>query len=109
MFGSSLSAAAVSIYTFIGFIYDGLEVFLAQTISLRIAPQFDNPYLAESLASFWGKRWNLPMGICLREAIYEPICEGMPTKHVKVCYKCPKHGLVLQISCRKLVGHLFES
>lgn len=69
--------AAVSIYTFIGFIYDGLQVVLAQAIGLHIAPQFNKPYVAESLASFWGKRWNLPMGICLRQAVYEPISQGL--------------------------------
>ena len=69
--------AAVSMYTFIGFIYDGLQVVLAQAIGLHVAPQFNKPYMAESLASFWGKRWNLPMGICLRQAVYEPISQGL--------------------------------
>lgn len=64
------------IYTFVGFIYDGLEVFLTYSIGLRIAPQFDKPFLADSLANFWGRRWNLPVGMCLRQTIYDPICEG---------------------------------
>ena len=79
----NICVAAVSIYTFIGFIYDGPLGILAQVLSLDIAPQFDKPYLSDTIASFWGQRWNLPMTMCLRQAIYEPITQGRQDLVVK--------------------------
>ena len=40
-----------------------------------MAPHFDAPYLATSVAEFWGRRWNLCAGNALRWAVQEPALE----------------------------------
>ncbi|MCL7034979.1 hypothetical protein MKW94_014532 [Papaver nudicaule] len=39
-----------------------------------LAPQFDEPYLSNSLEEFWGRRWNLVVTSILRSTVYEPVC-----------------------------------
>ena len=51
---------------------------LTALIGLRIAPHFNQPYAAETMASFWGSRWNLTASNTLRFLVYDPICEGAP-------------------------------
>ncbi|DBB11347.1 TPA: hypothetical protein ACH3X3_006771 [Trebouxia sp. C0006] len=67
---------AVSLYAFLGFAMDGPASLVTSLIGLQIAPHFNKPFLAESLTSFWGKRWNLTISNCLRGPVYDPIYEG---------------------------------
>ncbi len=55
---------------------DGPASLITSMIGLQIAPHFDKPFLAESLTSFWGKRWNLTISNCLRGPVYDPMYEG---------------------------------
>lgn len=41
-----------------------------------MAPHFDQPWLASSLADFWSKRWDVVVGAAFRDALYNPILEG---------------------------------
>ncbi len=72
----ALVLAAVSLYAFLGFAMDGPASLITSLIGLQIAPHFNKPFLAESLTSFWGKRWNLTISNCLRGPVYDPIYEG---------------------------------
>lgn len=72
----ALVLAAVSLYAFLGFAMDGPASLVTSLIGLQIAPHFNKPFLAESLTSFWGKRWNLTISNCLRGPVYDPIYEG---------------------------------
>ena len=73
----ALVLAAVSLYAFLGFAMDGPASLITSLIGLQIAPHFNKPFLAESLTSFWGKRWNLTISNCLRAPVYDPIYEGI--------------------------------
>ena len=43
-----------------------------------VAPHFDRPWAATSLADFWSNRWDLVASNQLRNCIYSPIMEGAP-------------------------------
>uniref|UniRef100_A0ACD5V456 Uncharacterized protein n=1 Tax=Avena sativa TaxID=4498 RepID=A0ACD5V456_AVESA len=42
-------------------------------LGLDLEPQFDRPYLSESLRDFWGRRWNLSVPALLRPCVYRPV------------------------------------
>lgn len=42
----------------------------------KVAPHFDAPYTATSIAEFWSRRWNLCAGNALRWVVQEPVLEG---------------------------------
>uniref|UniRef100_A0A0E0LLQ8 Wax synthase domain-containing protein n=1 Tax=Oryza punctata TaxID=4537 RepID=A0A0E0LLQ8_ORYPU len=61
-------------------VYLMLELFLATAaaaarvvLGAELEPQFDRPYLATSLADFWGRRWNLMVPAVLRPSVYRPV------------------------------------
>ncbi|KAL3155611.1 hypothetical protein ABBQ38_010865 [Trebouxia sp. C0009 RCD-2024] len=62
---------------------DGPASAVTSMIGLHVAPHFNKPFVAESLTSFWGKRWNLTISNCLRGPIYDPIYEGQWVKGSK--------------------------
>ncbi|GAB4821584.1 hypothetical protein N2152v2_008630 [Parachlorella kessleri] len=64
------------LYSVLGMIMDGPAALATSAIGMQIAPHFDNPYTAHSLAEFWNKRWNLTAGNLLRFLVYDPINEG---------------------------------
>lgn len=47
--------AGLGLYGFITFIMDGPAAFLIGALDMRVAPAFDRPWLATSLADFWGR------------------------------------------------------
>lgn len=55
---------------------DGPASLLTSLIGLEIAPHFNRPYYSDSIASFWGKRWNLTVSNCLRAPVFDTISEG---------------------------------
>ncbi|CAM6128961.1 unnamed protein product [Calypogeia fissa] len=42
-------------------------------LGTKLDPQFNMPFIADSLADFWGRRWNLLVNNLLRVSVYEPI------------------------------------
>lgn len=69
---------------FLGFLMDGPASLATSMIGIRIAPHFDTPYLSTSVASFWGKRWNLTASNSLRTIIYDTIQDGQPLNSLQV-------------------------
>ena len=39
-------------------------------------PPLLQPFLANSTASWWNKRWDIAAGNTLRAVVFDPICEG---------------------------------
>ena len=66
----------MGLYAFLGFLMDGPATLATSLIGLRISPHFDEPYLSHSIASFWGRRWNLTASNVLRFLVYDTICDG---------------------------------
>lgn len=50
-------AAAWALYGLLASIMDGPAVMLTGLLGLRLSPHFDRPWLANSAASWWNKRW----------------------------------------------------
>ena len=71
-----LTLAAVGLYAFLGFLMDGPATLATSLIGLRISPHFDEPYRSHSIASFWGRRWNITASNALRFLVYDTICDG---------------------------------
>ncbi|KAI8475316.1 MAG: hypothetical protein J3K34DRAFT_517551 [Monoraphidium minutum] len=67
--------AAFGLYAFLCFIMGG-AVALLGLVSIEVVPPFDRPWLATSLADFWGRRWNNTVSLTLRPLFYDPIVEG---------------------------------
>ncbi|KAJ1428686.1 Wax synthase domain [Sesbania bispinosa] len=60
--------------------YIGLEFFFAvastftqKILRVQLEPQFEKPYLCNSLQDFWGKRWNLSVNRLLHPTVYVPV------------------------------------
>jgi len=56
-------SAVINMYACMGCLYDGPTTLATTMIGLKIAPLFNKPFLAESFSSFWGRRWNLCVGL----------------------------------------------
>eukprot|EP00891_Asterochloris_glomerata_P009675 jgi/Astpho2/9675/fgenesh1_pg.00146_%23_81_t len=67
---------AVALYCLLGCLMDFPATVAISTTGLAISPHFDQPYASESMASFWGRRWNVATSNTLRSLIYDPIYEG---------------------------------
>ena len=50
-----------------------LSLLMVRPRAIVCVPSMDAPYLAESFADFWGKRWDRPMQGILRHGIYLPL------------------------------------
>ncbi len=72
----AIPCAAVGLYAFLGFLMDGPATLATSLIGLRISPHFDEPYRSHSIASFWGRRWNLTASNALRVLVYDTTCDG---------------------------------
>ncbi len=92
-----MSCAAVGLYAFLGFLMDGPATLATSLIGLRISPHFDEPYRSHSIASFWGRRWNLTASNALRVLVYDTICDGAACSRVDTV---PSGSAVLAISDR---------
>jgi hypothetical protein len=49
--------AAWGLYGLLSSIMDGPAVLLIGLLGLHVSPHFDKPWLANSTASWWNKRW----------------------------------------------------
>ncbi|GFH33022.1 putative long-chain-alcohol O-fatty-acyltransferase 1, partial [Haematococcus lacustris] len=43
---------------------------------MPVAPAFNRPWMSESFADFWARRWNLSTTYMMRVMVYEPVMEG---------------------------------
>ena len=51
--------AAWGLYGLLSSIMDGPAVLLTGLLGLQVSPHFDKPWLSNSTASWWNKRWVL--------------------------------------------------
>lgn len=72
------------LYFFLGMLMDGLGTVLTWLLGMPIAPHFNSPFSATSLADLWGRRWNLTAGGVLRRLLYDPLVEGVVIKETGV-------------------------
>ena len=70
--GLCCCCAALGMYAFLSLLMDGPASLATSLVGLRIAPHFDQPYLASSLTDFWSRRWNLTAGNALRFLVRPP-------------------------------------
>lgn len=64
------------LYLCMGAVMDASAYLASWLTGLKIAPHFDKPYLSTSQSDWWGRRWNLTVGGCLRSLVLDPILEG---------------------------------
>jgi hypothetical protein len=69
-------AYAIAILGFVTLLMDLPAAVLSGPLGLELIPSFDEPWLSNSLADFWGRRWNIPTASMLRCVVYDPIIEG---------------------------------
>lgn len=61
------------IYVVCSLIFEGIAAVVSPLMGIELEPSFDKPFLAHSLADFWGKRWNLLVSNLLRVSVYDPV------------------------------------
>ena len=66
----------LGLYTLIGALMDGPGALAEAAMRLPLLPHFASPLLAQGVADFWGRRWNLTAATLLRQSVYEPLMEG---------------------------------
>jgi hypothetical protein len=69
-------AYAFAILGFVTLLMDLPAAVLSGPLGLELIPSFDEPWLSDSLADFWGRRWNIPTAAMLRCVVYDPVMEG---------------------------------
>eukprot|EP00877_Chromochloris_zofingiensis_P012585 jgi/Chrzof1/7580/Cz02g29020.t1 len=74
---------ALGLYGFVSFIMEGPAAIIVGLLRIELVPPFDKPWLATSLADFWGRRWNNSTSLLLRFLVYDPIIEGRLVKKAK--------------------------
>ena len=62
-------------------------------------PCLPQPFLANSTASWWNKRWDIAAGNTLRAVVFDPICERRWVADRKVAPARPGPLLQLLASC----------
>ncbi|BFI16907.1 hypothetical protein MPTK1_6g01480 [Marchantia polymorpha subsp. ruderalis] len=70
------SSYTVLLYFGVLFAFELPAVVAASVFGVQLPAQFNMPFLATSLADFWGRRWNLLVNNLLRVSIYNPILLG---------------------------------
>lgn len=92
----------LTLYSF--HMYLALELVLAcaaaaarALLGLDLEPQFDRPYLSESLRDFWGRRWNLSVPAVLRPCVYRPVRAALGSAPAGVLATFLVSGLVHEL------------
>jgi alginate O-acetyltransferase complex protein AlgI len=65
---------AIALYAYFDFAgYSDLALGVANFMGLRLAENFDNPYLRPSIAEFW-RGWHLSLSFWIRDYLFIPMC-----------------------------------
>lgn len=64
---------SLEVYLFGTIVVELLAAVANGLFGIPMEPHFDNPFAADSLEEFWGRRWNLLVSNCLRETVYDPV------------------------------------
>ncbi|KAG6554960.1 hypothetical protein Mapa_003545 [Marchantia paleacea] len=70
------SSYSVLLYLGVLFAFELPAAVAASVFGVHLPAQFNMPFLATSLADFWGRRWNLLVNNLLRVSVYNPILLG---------------------------------
>lgn len=87
------------LYALLSSVMDGPAVLLVGLLGMKLSPHFDKPFLANSTASWWNKRWDIAAGNTLRAVVFDPICERRWVADRKVAPARPGPLLQLLASC----------
>lgn len=69
-----LSLYAICLYAYFDFAgYSDLAIGAARLFGIRLAENFDNPYLKPSIAEFW-RGWHLSLSFWIRDYLFVPMC-----------------------------------
>ncbi|PSC73168.1 hypothetical protein C2E20_3736 [Micractinium conductrix] len=90
----------LGLYAVLSFVMDGPAALISALIGVRVAPHFDAPWRATSLAEFWSKRWDLAASNALRCVVYEPLLEGR-----LVCDTSSQQGFVTRARVETAAAH----
>ena len=69
-----LALYAIALYAYFDFAgYSDMAIGVARLMGLRLAENFDNPYLRSSIAEFW-RGWHLSLSFWIRDYLFLPMC-----------------------------------
>jgi D-alanyl-lipoteichoic acid acyltransferase DltB (MBOAT superfamily) len=69
-----LALYAITLYAYFDFAgYSDMSIGVARLMGLRLAENFDNPYLRPSIAEFW-RGWHLSLSFWIRDYLFLPMC-----------------------------------
>ena len=66
-------------YIICSLMFEGIAAMVSPLIGIELEAAYDKPFVAHSLANFWGQRWNILISDLLRVSVYDPIlllCSG---------------------------------
>lgn len=67
-------------YIICSLMFEGIAATVSPLLGIELEAAYDKPFLAHSLANFWGQRWNILISDLLRVSVYDPIllllCSG---------------------------------
>ena len=65
---------AIALYAYLDFAgYSDMAIGAGRLMGLRLAENFDNPYLRPSIADFW-KGWHISLSFWIRDYLFTPMC-----------------------------------
>lgn len=65
---------AICLYAYVDFAgYSDLAIGVARLMGIRLAENFDNPYLRPSISEFW-QGWHLSLSFWIRDYLFLPLC-----------------------------------
>jgi D-alanyl-lipoteichoic acid acyltransferase DltB (MBOAT superfamily) len=65
---------AICLYAYVDFAgYSDLAIGAARLMGIRLAENFDNPYLRPSISEFW-QGWHLSLSFWIRDYLFLPLC-----------------------------------
>ncbi|KAL2622264.1 hypothetical protein R1flu_002469 [Riccia fluitans] len=67
---------SILLYTGVLLVFELPAAIAASVFKVELPAQFNMPFLATSIADFWGRRWNLLVNNLLRVSIYIPILQA---------------------------------
>lgn len=88
----------LNLYLFISLVMDLFAAIVSWTLGIELLPDFNRPFLSQSLAEFWARRWNLTVSGALRGAVYEPMLEWLIGKSGQGLESLPAKQLALDLT-----------
>ncbi|MEZ5979786.1 MAG: MBOAT family O-acyltransferase [Planctomycetota bacterium] len=75
-----ISLYAICLYAYLDFAgYSDLAIGAARLFGIKLAENFDNPYLRTSISEFW-KGWHISLSFWIRDYLFIPMCGRSSSK-----------------------------